>query len=237
MRVGFLAAVLPAVLAPGRLAAFRRARAAPFGALLAVAVLAVVSAPSRGFARDAPARDVWRGVKVLAVLDGDTIDVDKAGEKKRIRFFGVDSPEKAQDAGQDAKRFMTELLADQTVDIEVMEAGGIHGRVIGLIRRGDVIANEELVRNGWGWVYRQYCKVDEFCTRWITMEDAARDARVGLWKKDNPTPPWSWRYIQRTVPPYAPHKGKPHGAPGKKGAHGHGDAPGHGAPAPTPGGE
>lgn len=173
----------------------------------------------------APAAGVW-DAQVLDVLDGDTIEVEYHGQPLRIRFFGVDAPEKAQEAGQDAKAFSTALLLGKFVTVEVTTAD-LHGRSVGIIRIGDKVANEELVANGWGWVYRTYCKREDFCKRLFQLEDEAREARRGLWQAENPTAPWDWRYVYRTVPPFAPPKRK--GAPADE------PAPAEPEPAPAPG--
>jgi endonuclease YncB( thermonuclease family) len=40
------------------------------------------------------------------------------------------------------------------------------------------------------WVYRQYAKDPAY----YTAEDTAKAAKVGLWSKPNPTPPWEFRH-------------------------------------------
>jgi endonuclease YncB( thermonuclease family) len=48
---------------------------------------------------------------------------------------------------------------------------------------------------GVAWVYRQY--VGELQpglrTEYMSAEDRAAAARVGLWRDNNPVPPWEWR--------------------------------------------
>jgi len=173
--------------------------------------------------------------QVLDVLDGDTVEVDYHGQRLRIRFFGVDAPEKEQAGGQDAKAFSTELLLGRIVSVEVT-SGDMHGRTVGIIHIGETIANEELVRNGWAWVYRTYCKRDDPCRRWFRLEDEARDAGRGLWQADNPTPPWDWRYVHRTVPPFAPrHPERQGDDPAPAGPDDPAPAPAGPAPRPVPG--
>ncbi len=46
----------------------------------------------------------WSG-KVVHVADGDTITVERDGKKVKIRLYGIDTPEKSQWYGQNAKTF------------------------------------------------------------------------------------------------------------------------------------
>ena len=171
-------------------------------ALVALALLAPSSRAGAG------ERQSWEA-QVTDVLDGDTIDVLYHDEHVRIRFFGMDAPEKAMESGPESKAFMTELLMGKIVTVEVMDAD-MHGRTVGIVHVGDVVANEESLRNGWAWAYRDYCKTDDPCKRYFALEDEARDAGRGLWKADNPIPPWEWRTIFRTVEPYVPPKPRHH---------------------------
>ena len=52
------------------------------------------------------------------------------------------------------------------------------------------VAQEELLKNGLAWVYRQYCKN---CPQWLELEKQARQDKLGLWQQADPVPPWDWR--------------------------------------------
>ena len=52
--------------------------------------------------------------------------------------------------------------------------------------------NEALVRQGFAWVYRKYCKAD-FCTDWLEVERGAKGSGLGLWGDINAVPPWEFR--------------------------------------------
>ncbi len=64
---------------------------------------------------------VWAGTsfsgKVVAVLDGDTIDVMHQGRAERIRLEGVDCPEKRQAFGNKAKQFTADLVMGKKVTV------------------------------------------------------------------------------------------------------------------------
>lgn len=49
--------------------------------------------------------------KVVSVIDGDTITVLEPNyQLKKIRFAGIDAPEKSQDFGNVAKRTLSDLI-------------------------------------------------------------------------------------------------------------------------------
>jgi len=47
--------------------------------------------------------------KVVSVTDGDTIIVSGTWKSLEIRFFGIDTPEKSQAFGQEAKDFTSSM--------------------------------------------------------------------------------------------------------------------------------
>jgi endonuclease YncB( thermonuclease family) len=47
----------------------------------------------------------------------------------------------------------------------------------------------QLVRNGLAWHYTKYSK-DKRLAR---AQARAKKAKRGLWKQENPVPPWEWR--------------------------------------------
>lgn len=131
--------------------------------------------------------------RVIQVADGDTVVVHMGmGKTERVRLYGVDAPESRQTGGADSAAFAQELLLYQPVSLSVMDRDQ-YGRTVALIRLQDGrIANEEMVREGHAWVYRNYCR-EAFCAQWLALEHRAKKEGRGLWRHANPTPPWKWR--------------------------------------------
>ena len=130
--------------------------------------------------------------RVVNVADGDTVTILDANKRQnKIRLYGIDCPEKKQAFGQRARQFLAGMIAGKTVDISDMGPDR-YGRTVGLIELDGISVNREMVKNGFAWVYRQYCKIPE-CRSWIQDEDMARNARLGLWQDWQPVPPWEWR--------------------------------------------
>lgn len=131
--------------------------------------------------------------KVVAVTDGDTIKVLRNGEEIKIRLFGIDCPEKKQAFGQAARKQTAFYVANHIVEIDVVDQDR-YGRTIGLVTfDGGKNLSEELVKSGYAWVYRQYCKRRPLCSDWVLLENDAMRNQRGLWVDHNPEPPWEWR--------------------------------------------
>ncbi|NEM97068.1 thermonuclease family protein [Pontibacter burrus] len=133
------------------------------------------------------------GDKVVAVKDGDTIELLRNGETIKVRLYGVDSPEKNQDFGQRARQFTSDLAFGKTVRL-IEHNKDRYGRVVGTIILPDGRSlNEELVKNGFAWHYKAYSKDKNLAN----MEADARRYKRGLWEAPNPVAPWDFRKTER----------------------------------------
>ena len=133
--------------------------------------------------------------KVVAVKDGDTLEVMKEGVAVRVRLYGIDCPEKGQAFGQRAKQFASDLAFGKTVNV-IGKDRDRYGRTVGeVILEDGRSLNRELVRAGLAWWYRQYAKKD---IELEALERDARKAKAGLWADADPVPPWNWRRGKRS---------------------------------------
>src|SRR5690348_15019044 len=109
----------------------------------------LLCAPSVGFAADFSGR-------VVAILDGDTIEVLHHRTTERVRLTGIDCPEKKQPFGQRAKQATSALSFGQHVT--VLRAGkDRYGRTLGTVELMDgTNLNYALVQLGWCWWYWKY---------------------------------------------------------------------------------
>ena len=133
--------------------------------------------------------------KVVAVADGDTVSVLRDGTNTvKIRLSGIDCPEKKQAFGQKAKQFTSTLAGEKQV--QVIEKGqDRYGRTLGeVILEDGRSLNQELVRVGLAWWYKQYAPKD---TEMEALEAEARAGKLGLWIDTDtaapPVPPWAYR--------------------------------------------
>ncbi|MDI3322003.1 thermonuclease family protein [Pinibacter soli] len=130
--------------------------------------------------------------KVIAVKDGDTIEVLYDGQPLTIRFAHIDCPElkRRQPFGQDAKKFTSEHCFGQTVTVLNEGEFDRYKRLIGVIinERNENI-NKELVKAGLAWHFKKY-STD---TSYDSLELIARQNKIGLWIDPDPISPWDWR--------------------------------------------
>ena len=132
----------------------------------------------------------WHGM-VVGISDGDTITVLHDGKGVKIRLYGIDTPEKRQAFGKRAKQFTSSMVYGKTVEVETKDTDR-YGRSVALIYVDGQSLNEALVKNGFAWVYRKYCK-EAFCEDWLNLEIVARYGKIGLWSEPDPIPPWNFR--------------------------------------------
>jgi len=134
----------------------------------------------------------WTG-RVVEVHDGDTLTVFRGSEAVRVRLYGVDCPEKAQEGGPEATAFVEGLALGRDVSVGPVTRDR-YGRTVALVEVGGRLLNQELVASGHAWVYRRYCKDFDLCRRLVKLEEEARDRTTGLWAGVDPVPPWEYRH-------------------------------------------
>jgi endonuclease YncB( thermonuclease family) len=133
--------------------------------------------------------------KVVGVSDGDTIKIVSAGKQIKIRLYGIDTPEKKQAFGQSATRAIKSLLSS-SVTVKEKDVDR-YGRTVGIVySAAGTNINREMVKNGYAWVYKKYCR-ESFCYDWLDLEDTARNEMLGLWSQ-NAVPPWEYRKRKST---------------------------------------
>jgi micrococcal nuclease len=148
---------------------------------------------------------------VERIVDGDTIAVvekNGGGARLKIRLYGIDAPEdekinkktgKISKAGQpygnEATKILEAKVSNAVVIINVMDVDR-YKRLVGVVRIGNRNINREMVTEGYAWAYKQYLSTP-YKSEFIEAEELARSKRLGLWKDDNPQPPWEFRRLQR----------------------------------------
>ena len=134
--------------------------------------------------------------KVVKVADGDTITILNSENKQiKIRLYGIDAPEKAQDFGKVSKEYLAELVAGKTVNVTVLDTDR-YGRSVGRIKIEGKEVAEEMLKLGLAWLYTAYCKIPE-CEQWKELETQAKTDKIGLWSNPTAQAPWLWRKEHR----------------------------------------
>ena len=131
--------------------------------------------------------------KVVRVSDGDTCDVEKAdGATVRIRIYGVDAPELAQEFGKESRKYLDRRIFRQSVTVEKFYDDQ-YGRCVGRILLDGQDLALELLREGMVWHYVQYSSDQSYAI----AERLARQGQKGLWREvtegEEPMAPWEYR--------------------------------------------
>jgi len=141
----------------------------------------------------AVAKEMVEG-KVLEVYDGDTIDILTADNKKyRIRFFGIDAPEKLQPYGIEARDLLRQKILGKNVTAAVINTDN-YGRSVAKVMLAERYINLEMVADGAAWHYAAYAKNEDDIA---AAEKNARIRNLGIWRDPYPQPPWEWRRVNK----------------------------------------
>jgi len=127
---------------------------------------------------------------VLDVIDGDTIDVELAGQEYRLRYIGVDTPERDEPYYAEATEANRQLVADQTVILvkDVSETDP-YGRLLRYVYLSDgTFVNAELLRQGMARLVTFPPDVAQQAYFGQLQADA-RTANMGLWARNELTGP------------------------------------------------
>lgn len=154
-----------------------------------ILILLIFTSPSWGTLALA---EQWQGV-VVYVQDGDSLKIDVDGQTKTIRLKGIDSPEKDQPYGNEARVFVQQLVQGKEVAVEDLGLDKYQRTLATVTLANGVNLNEEIVRAGLAWHFKQYSQDPELAR----LEQEARQNQRGLWADPNPTSPWVWRHNDR----------------------------------------
>ena len=139
-------------------------------------------------------------VKVEWIVDGDTVEVSNSNDEFKVRLYAIDCPEKDQNWGETAKAGLIKMIGGRESYV-LLEIHGKdkYNRILATIYVEDessiINVNERMVMLGHAWVMRRfYDQLPKNRKYKINrLERWAKSKRVGLWKSENPVPPWEWR--------------------------------------------
>ena len=164
------------------------------GALIMVGVLAgcgsvptlescddVARATTRGGAESSS-----RGTLVQRVIDGDTVVL---ADGARVRYIGMDTPERGERLFDEATEYNRRLVEGQRVGLlkDQSEADRF-GRLLRYVFAGDILVNAELVREGLAEAKRYEPDV-KFADCFDALMQEARDEQRGMWTRSRRTLP------------------------------------------------
>ncbi len=140
--------------------------------------------------------ETWQGICV-SVIDGDSLLVLHARDKKEIRLYGIDAPEFDQSYGSQARECLQKFVLQKNVTVEPIEID-TYGRTIAKVYVPEGCVNERLIVKGCAWVFTRFCSLDD-SKAWSAFEQSARQQNLGLWSQPDPVAPWDFRRNKRRV--------------------------------------
>ncbi len=130
--------------------------------------------------------------RVERVVDGDTLLLES---RHRVRLIGVDTPETKhpelppEPFGEEASQFVRDLVEGKSVHLEYdRERFDRYDRVLAYVYVGDLLLNEELIREGLSPAVTKFPYRSDMRQRFVNAEKEAQQARRGLWSLTSPRP-------------------------------------------------
>ena len=139
--------------------------------------------------------------RVVSIADGDTVTVlDAENRQHKIRLVGIDAPEKHQPYGNVSRMHLGKLVHQRTVTVETNKRDK-YKRELGKVILDGKDINLEQIRAGYAWHYKKFMRDQSAVDResYAQAEDEARENRLGLWRDENPEPPWDFRHQSRAT--------------------------------------
>lgn len=144
-----------------------------------------------------PVQSYGESVFITDIIDGDSLRGRLQGQrvKTELRLWGIDSPEWNQPFGKEARNYLKVLVLRK--ELQVIDKGrDRYNRLLVILydesASPERSINEELVANGFSWVYKRFCN-EWFCDNWLKAQELARKKKSGLWVSSKPVPPWQSR--------------------------------------------
>ena len=116
---------------------------------------------------------------VTRVIDGDTIDVDLNGVGYRVRYIGMNTPERDEPCYADATAANAALVSGKTVTL-VKDTSNTdqYGRLLRYVYVGSDFVNADLVRDGWA-ENAEYPPDTKYAATFRQLEAQATAANLG----------------------------------------------------------
>ena len=133
--------------------------------------------------------------KVVLIYDGDTLSVETKDRKiYSLRLQGIDAPEDKQNYGKKSRKALAALIEGKDVKVIIHKKDLYDRYVASVYLNGEDVALTQ-IETGMAWHFKRYGseQQSEERKKYAQAELKARADKVGLWKDDDPTPPWDYR--------------------------------------------
>jgi endonuclease YncB( thermonuclease family) len=121
-------------------------------------------------------------ITVARVVDGDTVEL---ADGRRVRYIGINTPERGQPLYEEATDANRRLVEGQAawlaLDVQPVDQ---YGRTLAYLWVGDRFVNLEMVRQGYANAYTAPPNV-RYSEAFRAAEQQAREAEEGLWAQSD----------------------------------------------------
>lgn len=124
--------------------------------------------------------------QVLQIVDGDSVTVSMDGKLVRVRLADIDAPEDDQPFSIDSRQSLFDLCLWVRAELTSITRDH-YGRTIARVKCNGVDVNAEQVRRGLAWAKKSAKEKTLH-----ELQNKARSAKLGLWSRESPIPPWEW---------------------------------------------
>ncbi|WP_298499817.1 thermonuclease family protein [uncultured Algibacter sp.] len=132
--------------------------------------------------------------KVVAITDGDTFKLlTKDSILIKVRVANIDCPERKQPFSNKSKQFTSNAIFGKKIIIKELSKDRYGRSIANVIYNDSLNLSQELIKYGLAWHYVKYSK-DSILQ---SLEDNARNNKIGLWQDPTSIPPWEWRANKR----------------------------------------
>lgn len=140
----------------------------------------------------APTEETLKG-KVQEVTEGDIIvvKVENSEILEKVRIYGIDAPEDGQNFYDESKQFLSDLLLNKEVNLEILaeDNQGFKVANVELVDDGKSVS-ETMIQEGYAWWDEENAKeageLKKLCAEAIR-------SKKGLWNDPSPLAPWDYR--------------------------------------------
>jgi micrococcal nuclease len=127
-------------------------------------------------------------LRLVDVVDGDTIVLDLAGEQEEVRLIGIDTPEAGEDFADEATAALKAILGTGAIRLEEdVEERDQYGRLLAYVWVSSTLVNAELLRQGLATLYTVPPNV-KYVEVLQAAQDEAEAAQSGVWGEPTETP-------------------------------------------------
>ena len=134
-----------------------------------------------------------------SVYDGDTLRVTDGKSETKLRFCGIDAPEKNQTGGIESRDHLRSLIArgDGSVTVVPIETDR-YGRTVAELfipvgGEEEIHLNTQMVLDGHAYHYAQYSSTCPNKDAIARAEERAKAQSIGLWVNPQAERPWDYR--------------------------------------------